>query len=84
MTNHYPKLINWAVKIGIKVLFPAPKKAALCVALGTSKNTNYHEWIGPKFFNIWGKPTLKKLKTATPAESKEIFKIAEQLCSKIK
>ena len=27
MTNHYPKAINWLVKIGIKLFFPRPHKA---------------------------------------------------------
>lgn len=84
MTNHYPKLINPIVKLGIKLLFPSPKQAVLNLAYGLKQPTAYHEWIGPKIFNVWGKPTLKKLKTASHFESEEIFKIAEQLCSNIK
>ena len=84
MTNHYPKLINPVIKFAIKLFFPNPKKAALNIIFGTSHKTNYHEWIGPKFFNVWGKPKLKKLSTCKKQESEKIYEIAESLFSKIK
>lgn len=62
MTNHYPKAINWLVKIGIKLFFPSPDKAIRSVLLGVVKPTGYHEWIGPKIFNVWGNPKVSKLK----------------------
>lgn len=83
MTNHYPKAINWLVKIGIKLLFPSPKKAVLSIILGTSKSTGYHEWIGPSIFNVWGRPKLTKLKTCSAVESQKIFEIAEDIYKKI-
>ncbi|MGN0961564.1 MAG: SDR family NAD(P)-dependent oxidoreductase [Christensenellales bacterium] len=84
MTNHYPKAINWFVKFGIKILFPSPKKATLSVIYGTNHNTNYHEWIGPRICNIWGKPKISKLHTCTEEESKQIFEIAEDIYSNLK
>ena len=83
MTNHYPKVINWLVKIGIKLLFPSPKKATLSVIMGTNCNTEYHKWIGPRIFNVWGYPKLSKLKTCTINESKKIYLIAEEIYNKI-
>lgn len=62
MTNHYPKAINWLVKIGIKILFPAPKKACLSIMQALTSPTPKTCWIGPKFCNIWGNPSTKKLK----------------------
>ena len=62
MTNHYPKAINWLVKIGLKIVCPPPKKASLPVIYATTHHTNYGEWIGPKIFNIWGAPKIKKFK----------------------
>lgn len=79
MTNHYPKSINWLVKIGIKLLFPSPKKATFNLIYGTAVPTKYHTWIGPVLFNIWGKPKIKKLKTTSIEESQKIFEIAENL-----
>lgn len=84
MTNHYPKAINWLVKIGIKLLFPSPKKAVLSILYGTKHKTGYHEWIGPKVLNVWGFPKISKLKTCTEDESKRIYTIAEKLYKKVK
>lgn len=79
MTNHYPKFINPLVKTGIKLLFPSPKKACLNILYGTNHITNYHEWIGPSIFNIWGKPKKKLLSTCKKEESKSIFNQAEKI-----
>ena len=49
----------------IQIIFPKPKKACLCEILGITESTNKLEWIGPKFFNIWGVPKKKKLKIFT-------------------
>ena len=84
MTNHYPKAINWLVKLGIKILFPPTSQASLSLIEGVFNFTNYHEWIGPKFMNIWGKPKKQKIKNISNEESKKIFNIAENIYSKIK
>ncbi len=84
MTNHYPKAINWLVKIGIKLVFPSPKKATRCILYGTSHNTGYHEWIGPSIFKVWGRPKLSKLTTCSTDESGEVFQIAEDMFANIK
>ena len=83
MTNHYPKAINWLVKIGIKLVFPSPKNATRSIILGTNKSTGYHEWIGPRIFNVWGRPKLLKLKTCSEEESCQIYDIAEKIYSKL-
>ena len=83
MTNHYPKIINWLVKIGIKIIFPSPKKASKNIIYALNNNCSYKQWIGPKIFNIWGKPTIKKLKTCEDAESKKIYEIAEKIYKNI-
>jgi len=84
MTNHYPKAINWLVKIGIKLFFPSVKKASLSLVQAVLENTDYHEWIGPKIFNIWGNPTKKKLSTCTTIESEKIYNFAEKIYNEIK
>lgn len=84
MTNHYPKIINWLVKIGIKIIFASPKKAVLNLLLGVYTSCGYHEWIGPRLFNIWGKPKKQSLKTVSENESKKIFEISENIYNKTK
>lgn len=84
MTNHYPKAINWLVKIGIKLVFPSPKKAVLSVFAGIHQGTKKPYWIGPGIFNVWGFPKLLKLKTCSEDEQSKISQIAEKLYNKIK
>lgn len=79
MTNHYPKSINWLVKIGIKLLFPSNKNAVLSLIMGIFENTNYNYWIGPTIFNVWGMPKINKLKIKNNEELIKIFNIAEKI-----
>ena len=84
MTNHYPRAINWLVKIGIKLVFPSPKKAVLSVFAGINQGTQKPYWIGPGIFNVWGFPKLLKLKTCSEDEQSKISQKAEELYNKIK
>ena len=84
MTSHYPAAINWLVKIAIKLLFPKPTVAATAIIFAIFNQTKYNEWIGPKWFNIWGKPKISKLKTATDDEKEKIYLIAEKINKNIK
>lgn len=84
MTNHYPKAINWLVKIGIKLLFPNPKKASLNIIKAMFENTTENQWIGPKYFNIWGFPNKIELKTCSNIESEKIYQIAEGIYRNMK
>ena len=83
MTSHYPKAINWLVKGMVKILFPPVERASLNILAGVFNSCGYHEWIGPKSCNIWGKPKKKKLKTCSKTESEKIFNIAEDIYKKI-
>ncbi len=58
MTSHYHKSINWLIKIGVKTLFPNPQKAVLNIMLALFKDCSYFEWIGPKYFDVWGTPNV--------------------------
>ena len=84
MTNHYPKAINWFVKIFIKLFLPNNEKASLSLIKGLFENTSYGKWIGPKIFNVWGKPKLNKLKSFNLNEVHKTYEIAENIYNKIK
>lgn len=79
MTNHYPKAINWFVKLFIGLFCPSKEKASMALIKGIFDSTEYYEWIGPKFLNIWGKPQKSKLKTCSINESNRIIQIAEKI-----
>ena len=83
ITAHYPKLIFALIKHPMKIIFMKPKKAALSILKGIFENTNYHSWIGPKLFNIWGLPKTIPLKTCSKKESEQIFIEAEEIYNKI-
>ena len=84
ITAHYPKVIFAIIKYPMKIIFMKPKKAMLSIAEGLFTDCNYHEWIGPKLFNIWGKPKLKRLSTCNQAESEKIGKTADSIYTKLK
>lgn len=83
MTNHYHKSINWLVKLGVKVLFPKPKKAVKSILYGIENKSQKFDWVGPKIFDIWGKPKLKKIKKITEQERKKMFEVAENIYNDI-
>jgi len=77
ITAHYPKLIFAVIKHPMKVIFMKPKRACLSILWGVFEKCSSEEWIGPKFFDVWGLPKKKKLATAKPSERAEIARIAE-------
>lgn len=68
ITSHYPKVIFALIKHPMKVIFPHPRRACLSVLLGVFEDTSDREWIGPRLFNIWGRPKKRKLRTVKPEE----------------
>ncbi len=84
ITAHYPKWIFNIIKHPMKFIFMPPKKAALSLLCGLYKSTGMSEWIGPKFFNIWGLPRKKKLKSFTEFELKNVAILVEKLFKSLK
>lgn len=83
ITAHYPKPIFAIIKYPMKIIFMKPEKAALCILEGVFKTTPKGSWIGPRFFGIWGRPKLQKLKASFSEDSQKAFKIAEKIYSDI-
>lgn len=83
ITAHYPKLIFAVIKYPMKVIFMKTDKAALSIVKGLFEKVPYSFWIGPRFFDVWGKPAVKELKTADYSERKRIYKTAEQIYNQI-
>lgn len=83
ITAHYPKLIFAVIKHPMKIIFMKPRVACLSVLLGIFENCEYLEWIGPGFFNVWGKPKKQRLKTVSKTEREFIAKTAEEIYKKL-
>jgi NAD(P)-dependent dehydrogenase (short-subunit alcohol dehydrogenase family) len=84
ITNHYPKLIFALIKHPMKVIFMKPRKAALSILYGLFADVGSDSWIGPRLFDVWGLPRVKKLRTAGSEEKGKIIKAAENIYQKIK
>ena len=84
ITAHYPKVIYAIIKYPMKVIFMRPKKACLSTLKGVFDHTGYHEWIGPRAFDVWGMPKKKMLRTCRVEESRQIGAIAEKIYNSIK
>ena len=83
ITAHYPKLIFAVIKHPMKVIFMKPEKAVLSLVNGCFEQTEYHTWIGPRFFNVWGYPKKQKLKTCTIDESRKKGELAESIFNEL-
>ena len=87
ITRHFPKFVRGIIKLPMKIVFNSPKKSSLCVIKGLFEDLNYNEWIGPKYFGVWGKPKKSSLKQISNEEILQIFQDAEEnynLIEKIK
>jgi NAD(P)-dependent dehydrogenase (short-subunit alcohol dehydrogenase family) len=84
ITSGYPKIISKIIKYPMKLIFTAPEKASLSAVRGMFEKTEYHTWIGPRVFGIWGFPVKSELKSCSIEESEYISDIAEKIYEKCK
>ena len=83
ITNHYPPFLFALIKHPMKIIFMKPKKAALSILFGLFADVKKDEWIGPMLFDVWGKPRIKKLRTASQKEIDRIVNIASEIYQKL-
>ena len=83
ITAHYPKLIFAIIKHPMKIIFMKPKKAAKCIIEGVFDHTEHGTLIGPRIFNIWGKPKKMRFKAAFTEDSKKAVNIADKIIDKL-
>ncbi len=77
ITAHYPKWIFALIKYPMKVIFMSPRKAALSIFMGCAEACGYHEWIGPRLFDVWGFPKKRPLHSCTSTESETMYRSIE-------
>ena len=77
ITAHYPKVVFTLIKHPMKVIFMRPRKACLSVLGGIFQTCEDREWIGPRWFDVWGFPKKKPLDTASEEEIHWIGERAE-------
>ncbi len=79
ITAHYPKVIFAIIKHPMKVIFMKPRKACLSILRGLVEDCGRNEWIGPRWFDVWGLPKKRILKTCGEKEAAWICKTAEEI-----
>ncbi len=84
ITAHYPKAIYWLIKPCMRLLFPSPKVACRSIVQGVFEDCGENEWIGPRLFDIWGKPKKRTLRTCKPAEAAGIARTAEKIYEELR
>ena len=84
ITAHYPKLIFAVIKHPMKVIFMKAEKAALSIVKGLFDNTEYHTWIGPRVFDVWGLPSKRRLRTCSLSESVTIGRLVDEIYADVK
>jgi len=85
ITAHYPRPLFLLIKHPMKLIFMKPKKAALSLLAGVFESPQEGEWIGPRIFNVWGMPKIKRLHSCGEEERRRIATAAEEVfevCSK--
>lgn len=84
ITAHYPKWIFALIKHPMKVLFPSPRRASLCILCGLFEDCGDGEWIGPRFFDVWGSPKKKPLRSYEQEEADRICRVADGIYESIR
>ena len=79
ITAHYPKVIYALIKYPMRVIFMRPRRAVLSLLAGVFSETKENEWLGPRFFDIWGTPKKKRLRSARENERLAIARIADEV-----
>ncbi|MBO4413906.1 MAG: SDR family NAD(P)-dependent oxidoreductase [Clostridia bacterium] len=76
ITAHYPKWLFAIIKNPMKLIFMKPERACLPILRGIYEPCSDSEWIGPRFFDVWGGPKKKKLRDVKMEEKDEIARTA--------
>ncbi len=69
ITAHYPKWLYAIIRRPMQWIFMPPRKAALSLLAGLFWPCKPGEWIGPWFFDVWGKPRRARV-NSIPAEER--------------
>lgn len=79
ISAHHPPAVFNLIKHPMKVIFMPPRRACLSILRGLFEDCSKNEWIGPRWFRIWGLPSKQVLHTCSDEEAAWIFETAERL-----
>lgn len=84
ITAHYPKVLFALIKYPMKLIFMKPQKASLSLLRGVFDETEESTWIGPRVFDVWGKPKKKHLRGVDEKERARITAAADMIYYNVK
>ena len=84
ITSHYPKLIFAIIKHPMKIIFMKPSVAALSILLPIFKDVGEYCWCGPAFFDVWGRPAIRRLGTLDMSEVDFTDSVSDKILKEIK
>ncbi len=79
ITAHYPAWLFALIKHPMKVLFMSPRRASLSIMHGIFTDCKRNEWIGPRWWGIWGLPKKRRLRTISADEIARIRTLAQEI-----
>ena len=79
ITAHYPPWLFAVIKHPMKVIFMKPRTACLSILRGVFEPCGNREWIGPRCFDVWGKPIKRTLRGVSREEQQHIGTTAEHV-----
>lgn len=84
ITAHYPKLIFAIIKHPMKVIFMKPRSACLSIVKTMFADIKPQTWTGPRWFDVWGRPSEKPLGKIKDSEKAAISDFAEKCYNEMK
>lgn len=79
ITAHYPKLVYALIKYPMRVIFMRPRRAVISLLAGVFSETKENEWLGPRFFDVWGLPCRARLSSVKKEEALTIAALADEI-----
>ena len=83
ITAAYPAEVLKIVKPGMELMFQHPELACRSVVRAVMEEIPYGHWVGPGYFDIWGRPVISPLHSCEREERKQILQLAEEMVRKL-
>lgn len=83
ITAHYPPWLFALIKHPMQWIFMSRRRACLSLLQGVFEETDYGEWIGPRWFDVWGLPVRRRVHSIPPEECRRIGETAERIIDRL-
>lgn len=83
ISNHFSDALYALLKWPMKLIYMRPEMSARSLVKGICREVPMLYWMGPRYFNIWGDPSVKKLTGCGKAEQQRIYETAEQIIKEL-